>query len=131
MLIDLPHLGKIALSIAGAMHVLCTHVVQCAETDMLSADVRPADRVALTFTPCESASFDGQNGRRGGVKFDLGNGHQPDRVGDNFSCFSRGQAPPDFAAGPRGLSDVPRKNATLMYFVKQWMPRNQPWPSMP
>jgi hypothetical protein len=27
-------------------------------------------------------------------------------------------------AGGRGRSDVPRKKATLTYFVKQWMPRN-------
>jgi hypothetical protein len=30
-------------------------------------------------------------------------------------------------AGGTGRSDVPRKKATLTYFVKQWMPRNQPW----
>ena len=34
-------------------------------------------------------------------------------------------------AGGSGRSDVPRKNATLTYFVKQWKLRNQPWPSMP
>ena len=34
-------------------------------------------------------------------------------------------------AGGRERSDEPRKKATLMYFVKQWMPRNQPWPSIP
>jgi hypothetical protein len=33
--------------------------------------------------------------------------------------------------GGTGRSDVPRKKATLTYFVKQWMPRNQPWPSTP
>src|SRR5216684_9404381 len=34
-------------------------------------------------------------------------------------------------AGGTGRSDVPRKKATLTYFVKQWMPRNQHWPSTP
>ena len=34
-------------------------------------------------------------------------------------------------AGGSGRSDVPRKKATLTYFVMQWMPRNQPWPSTP
>ena len=32
--------------------------------------------------------------------------------------------------GGTGRSDVPRKKATLTYFVKQWKPRNQPWPSI-
>ena len=26
---------------------------------------------------------------------------------------------------------MPRKKATFTYFVKQWTPRNQPWPSTP
>ena len=33
--------------------------------------------------------------------------------------------------GGTGRSDAPRKKASLMYFVKQWKPRNQPWPSTP
>jgi len=33
--------------------------------------------------------------------------------------------------GGAGRSDVPRKNATLMYFVKQWKLRKQPRPSTP
>jgi hypothetical protein len=36
----------------------------------------------------------------------------------------------DFPGGT-GRSDVPRKNATLTYFVKQWKLRNQPWLVMP
>src|ERR1700730_12036815 len=33
--------------------------------------------------------------------------------------------------GGTGRSDLPRKKATLTYFVRQWKPRNQPWPSTP
>ena len=33
--------------------------------------------------------------------------------------------------GGKGCSAAPRKKVTLTYFAKQWMPRNQPWPSTP
>src|SRR5437763_2785403 len=36
-----------------------------------------------------------------------------------------------FGADDYMTKDAPRKKATLTYFVKQWTPRNQPWPSTP